>query len=133
MLRDTSAARTSSRSVTCARTPPGREKRAKKAAAEAMDRIGVFHTMGGRISPLRPVRKLLAPELSKHHIPSNWFSDAHRTDPAHYRHRAARNSRDHLRGWGLEREPAHRRWPPHGLHSAHFSFAVDPRECLARR
>src|SRR5262245_3421668 len=131
MLRETSAARIRSKSVTWARTPAGRPTKSRKAAAKAMDCIEVFLTMRARISPQRPRRKRLATSRPKPHILRWQVFDAHRPDPAHDHDRAARDQGAHRGNRGLDRATVHLARPPYRLHRAHFGLPADPGERVA--
>src|SRR4051794_40957646 len=68
MLRETSAARTSSRSVTCACAPGANPVKARKAAAETANRIPFLFAMPVKISLAGLWRKHVEAGSLEHHI-----------------------------------------------------------------
>src|SRR5438874_2443149 len=127
MLRDTSAASTSSRSVVCAPTPPAKASRAaRKTAAVTADRIGNPRRQRARIGPPAAPWKGVAGSAPQPHISlSEITDDAYRPDPPVDRHRAARDQGNHRRGRAMDRAPAHLGRPVDRLYPAHLGLAAD--------
>src|SRR6516162_4862988 len=134
MLRDTSAANTSSRSVAWARAPSEMASKAANIAAVSTEFIRGFLAIDGADKPGSSVaeghrqRPLATPYLRTKSI-----ADAHRPNTPVDRHRAPRDQRDHRRGRTLDRKPARLDRPAHYLHSPHFRFAADPGKRVAGR
>src|SRR5215472_16952855 len=111
MLRETSAARTSSRSVACARVCPGRTNRTAVAITAPTNLIGDILVMDGKDRPARIGAK--GPReigccaigdsretrrgFDRPYILDGERTDAHYPDPAVDQNRATRDQRDHHR------------------------------------
>src|SRR5712691_12154778 len=108
MLRDTSAARTSSRSVDWARAPPVKSNKTRKSATERADRIGDVLVIGGEDRPTGSAAEECRQRTAG--TPYLWTErndDAHRPDPLIDRHCASRDQGNHRRDRPLGRAPAH--------------------------
>src|SRR5437868_5416463 len=121
MLRDTSAASTSSRSVLCAPTPPPKASRAaRKTAAVTADRIGrTPRHRRARIGRPAALRKGVAGTL---HLEAEITQYAYRPDPPVDRHRAARDQGHYRGSRTMDRARAPFGGPLNPLHPAHFGF-----------
>src|SRR5690242_7474110 len=123
MLRDTSAASTSSRSVVCAPNPPPKaSSAARKTAAETADRITKSSSSENEDRPTGTAAEgCRRTRTGTPHLRSE-ITDAYRPDPPLDRHRAARDQGDHCRGRAVDRTPAPLDWPADPLHPAHFGL-----------
>src|ERR1700756_1488134 len=123
MLRDTSAARTSNRSVTWARAPSGKASRAASMTAERADFVRDLLDIERKDKPTGSIveESRRGPAAT----PYRWrgeFADAYRPDPLVDRHRAPRDQGDHRRGRPLGRAPAGLDRPSHRLYPAHLGL-----------
>src|SRR3954447_25452013 len=140
MLRDTSAASTSSKSTVSARAPPPMPPviAAMQTSAAAMTLRFMRPPLRlARFEPRRRPLKGATPELcgvithaGRRHRRA---CDADRAGSDDLRHRAARDQGDHARSGRVDRPsgncvPGHQAWAADRLHPAYLGLAADPGE-----